>query len=382
MYAKRSLTLDAELAGNIHDDLSRNVFGILGIPIDAIRMRDLVRKIEVAALGTHPYLISTPNLNFVVQSLADAEFRESLLRSNVCVVDGTPIVWIARLMGIPITERVAGSDIFDALKALPQRITGFLFGGQPGVAAAAASSLNSQDVGMRCLGSLYPGFGSVEDMSSELTINLINASNAQFLVASLGAAKGQAWLLRNHHRLTIPVRSHLGAAINFQGGTLKRAPTFVRRLGLEWLWRIKEEPKLWTRYFNDGCMFLFLLTFAVIPYALTDRLRRRRGAAKHEGLRADIRDDLRSTAVTLNGSATIENLDVAVLCFRKALNRGKEVRLDLAAATRIDPRFVGLCLMLRKQLKEQGRDLYLTGARLRVRLFLKVHRFGFLLNTN
>ena len=64
-----------------------------------------------------------------------------------------------------------------------------------------------------------------------------------FLAVSLGAKKGQAWLLRNHHRLQIPVRAHLGATINFQTGTVKRAPASIRQaLGFEWLWRIKEEP--------------------------------------------------------------------------------------------------------------------------------------------
>src|SRR6266545_3952635 len=104
MHAKKTIAVGEESAVDIHDDLSRDVFGILGIPIDAIGMSDLVRKIKIAALGTEPFLISTPNLNFVVQSLADAQFRESLLRSNVCVVDGAPIVWVACLMGIPISE--------------------------------------------------------------------------------------------------------------------------------------------------------------------------------------------------------------------------------------------------------------------------------------
>jgi len=380
MQAKKSIAVGEALAVNIYEDLSRNVFGILGIPVDAIGMSDLIRKIEIAALGAEPYLISTPNLNFVVQSLADPQFRESLLRSNVCVVDGAPIVWIACLMGLPINERVAGSDIFDALKALPHRITGVLFGGQPGVAAAAAASLNSQPSGMLCVGSFYPGFGAVEDMSDEQTIDRINASNAQFLVASLGAAKGQAWLLRNHERITIPVRSHLGAALNFQGGTLKRAPTFVRRSGLEWLWRIKEEPQLWTRYFRDGCVFLFLLASSVLPYALANKWRRRRGGSKGEQLRAAIDDNPRFTCVRLSGSATLDNVEQAISWFGTALNRHKDVRLDLSDVTRIDPRFVGLCLMLRKQLREQGRELSFTGARFQVRLFLRVHRFGFLLN--
>src|SRR5207244_10946213 len=101
-------------------------------------------------------------------------------------------------------------------------------------------------------GVLDPGFGSVEEMSRDHIIDKVNAGAADFLAVSLGAKKGQLWLHRNHQRLTIPVRAHLGVTVNFQAGTVKRAPLRLRAWGLEWLWRIKEEPHLWRRYAHDG----------------------------------------------------------------------------------------------------------------------------------
>src|SRR5271154_1774140 len=94
------------------DDLCREVYCILGIPIDAIEMPAVVQSIEAAASSATRFLISTPNLNFLVNSQTDLEFRESLLLSDLCSVDGMSVVWIARLMGIPINQRIAGSDIF------------------------------------------------------------------------------------------------------------------------------------------------------------------------------------------------------------------------------------------------------------------------------
>ena len=82
---------------------------------------------------------------------------------------------------------------------------------------------------------------------------------ADFLAVSLGAKKGQLWLHRNHQRLTVPVRAHLGVTVNFQAGTVKRAPPRLRAWGLEWLWRIKEEPHLWRRYAHDGWVLLGLI---------------------------------------------------------------------------------------------------------------------------
>src|SRR5205823_4093092 len=80
--------------------------------------------------------------------------------------------------------------------------------------------------------------------------------------------KGQEWLVRNHSRLTIPIRSHLGATINFQAGTVRRAPEFLRAVGMEWLWRIKEEPYLWRRYVRDGTALLRLILLQMVPLTL------------------------------------------------------------------------------------------------------------------
>src|SRR5882757_3071350 len=124
------------MTGAMHmDDLSREVYGVLGIPIDAVDLSAVVQKIGAAMRQDAPFLISTPNLNFLVSSQTDPEFRESLLQSDLCPVDGVPIVWISRLLGIPIQVRVAGSDIFDRLKEeAPASVRLFLFGGPERVA--------------------------------------------------------------------------------------------------------------------------------------------------------------------------------------------------------------------------------------------------------
>src|ERR1700690_1454913 len=92
------------------DDLTREVYRVLGIPVDVIEMATVLRRIETAASSSAPFLISTAKLNFLVTSRSDAEFRESLLRSDLCTADGMPIVWIARLLGVPLRYRIAGAD--------------------------------------------------------------------------------------------------------------------------------------------------------------------------------------------------------------------------------------------------------------------------------
>ena len=245
------------------------------MPIDVGGMATVLSRIDVAAATRRPLFISAPNLNYLINVQSDLDFRESLLQSDLCPADGMPIVWIARLVGVPLKHRVAGSDLFDALKArhnVANPLKVFFFGAPEGIAAAACRALNAQPSGVCCVGSHYPGFGSLEDMSRKDLIHKINSSNADFLVVALGGKKGQSWLQRNQYRLSIPVRAHLGAVINFQAGTVRRAPPFMRKLGLEWLWRIKEEPYLWRRYWNDGWVLLRLLFTRVLPLIVWTQL--------------------------------------------------------------------------------------------------------------
>ena len=130
---------------------------------------------------------------------------------------------------------------------------------------------------------MNPGFGAIEEMSTDQIIDEVNSSGADFFVAALGARKGQLWLMRNRNRLQIPVRAHLGVTIHFQAGTIKRAPRLLRKFGLEWVWRITKEPSLWKRYAQDGVSLLWLTVTRVIPLAAYTHptLRHLRGSGHH-----------------------------------------------------------------------------------------------------
>lgn len=351
-------------AGTISDDFAREVYCVLGMPIDAIEMPAVLHTINAAAAEARPFVISTPNLNFLVNSLVDPVFANSLLLSNLCPPDGIPIVWIARLIGVPIKKRVAGSDIFEALKAFPRAegpLKIFLFGGTEEAAAAASRRLNQGSMGLTCVGWACPGFGTMDDLSQDQFFDQINASNADFLVAALGAQKGQLWLQRNHDRLRIPIRAHLGATINFQAGLVRRAPRAVQKLGLEWLWRIKEEPYLWRRYWRDGVVLLRLLVSRVLPIAADAMwLQGRRLCRAHDLDIAKVQDDHEVT-LRLVGYAIAEHVPKAVGCFRDALASRKQVVIDFSETRLADARFFGLLLMLKKQAKNRGVHVRFVG---------------------
>lgn len=345
------------------DDLSREVYCILGIPVDAIEMQTVLRRIQAAAATRTTFLVSTANLNFLVNSRSDEDFRESLILSDLCTADGIAITWIAWLAGVPIKTRITGCDIFEALKAgrtsaHPLKV--FLFGGAEGVAEVASRTLNGQRSELTCVGWLNPGFCSAEEMSRDDIIDQINASGADLVVASLGALKGQSWLQRNHRRLSIPVRSHLGACLNFQAGTLRRAPPGLRKSGLEWLWRIKEEPYLWRRYWNDGTVLLGLLFTHLLPCIFWTswlRLRHRRRAE----LTIEPVHSRETVTLKLSGPAHARHADKAIAAFRGAIAADKQIALDFSNTRTIDARFLGLLLMLKKTLKISGKGPTIAG---------------------
>jgi N-acetylglucosaminyldiphosphoundecaprenol N-acetyl-beta-D-mannosaminyltransferase len=361
------------------DDLSRNVFGLLGIPLDAIDFAALLGSVDGAAGTTSPFLISTPNVNFLIKSQGNSQFRESLLMSNLCLADGMPLIWLAKMLRIPIYERIAGSDLFGRLKSTNspmRRFKIFLVGGAEGVAATVAAKLNSEQSGLECVGVINPGFGTIEEMSSPEIIETINASEADLIAVFFGAEKAQAWLMHNHHRLCAPIRAQFGATINFEAGTLRRAPHFIRSTGFEWLWRIKEEPYLWRRYWNDGTMLLKLMITCVLPLAFDARRRR----SEPRDLSINAKQDADSCIIELSGDAVDRHVNRAIDPFRKALASGKQVVVDISKTRDIDARFFGLFLMVRKHLASQGMQLVFAGVSNETRRIFRLNKFEFLLS--
>ena len=345
------------------DDFDRNVYCLAGLPIDAISMEAALTVLECAADNKLRCFLSTPNLNFLIASQHDPQFRNSVIQSDLVVADGMPLVWMAKLLGVPIRERVAGSSLFEALRKNITRhpLSVYFFGGPDGVAEIAARKVNQTQSGIKCVGYQFPGYVSVEEMSKEARISEINASNADFLVVSLGAKKGQAWILRNLSRLNVPIISHLGAVVNFEAGIIQRAPALIQKIGLECLWRIKEEPSLWRRYWNDGLYFLKLLTTSVIPHALWLRTNRQRLAQSKIKNAVHLKCTAASCRLIISG-VILDPIDSETRALlRKASQENIDVELDLTHAEYLSAGFLGLLLMLKKNLDQRAVKLKIMG---------------------
>jgi N-acetylglucosaminyldiphosphoundecaprenol N-acetyl-beta-D-mannosaminyltransferase len=349
---------------------------VFGLPFHALSFTEVVASLRDAMRLKRHVFLSTPNVNFLVACQSDPVFRDTVILSDLSVPDGMPIVWMAKLLGIPIAQRVAGANLFEALymnavgSSAEQRSV-YFFGGPDGAAQAACENLNRYPApegtvpALRCVGYASPGFGSIEDMSSPAIVSHINASKADFLLVALGARKGQNWILHNQSRLTPTVVSHLGAVVNFVAGTIHRAPPYFQRVGMEWLWRINQEPGLWQRYFKDAVLLLGLLVLRGVPQVLLEKTH---GTARSEAAKAtfEIAQSNTRVNVKLHGVWVSSNRYRLWSALQGAVSHDLDVHIDLSGVEFVDCALLGLLLHLRGTKMRQKRLLKITGASRRV----------------
>ena len=342
------------------DDFDRDVWCVLGAPIDMADIPAAVTTIEAAVRDGERLSFVTPNVNWLVRMLDDAESRRQIIDADLSLADGAPIVAAAKMIGAPIRSRAAGSDLFEALRqrsAIGRKLKVFFFGGRDGSAQASYDAVNADRGGMEAVGWLNPGFGSVEDMSSEQIIDEINAAEPDFIVVALGAAKGQAWIDRNLYRLNAATIAHLGAVVDFTAGAVERAPSWVAKAGLEWLWRIKSDPALWKRYATDGISLLKVMA---------TRGRLFLGAKIDQTISMDAKATVSRTVngsrIRLSGDLLNSGLKEVRAAFREAAKAGADVELDLTDAMQIDHAFLGLVLMLEKHVSRADGQIVIVNA--------------------
>ena len=175
----------------------------------------------------------------------------------------------------------------------------------------------------------------------------------------MGAAKGQAWILHNFAALKVPVVSHLGAVVNFVAGRVARAPAWMQRLGLEWVWRIAEEPKLWRRYLSDGLALIGLVFTKVLAYTLWLWMQAPKTTASTE---LHIKESSDHVEVCLPAALSRANQASLMEQLLPAIAMGKGLSLNMAQVSYIDPAGLGLILWLEHHVLHAGRELTITQA--------------------
>lgn len=336
-----------------------DAYALFGLVFNSLSINQTKARIRQAIAQRESLVFATPNVNFVAMAAADQPFADIIRDCDLGLADGTPLFWLAKHLGIPLPERVAGSSLVESLIEDSDQppIKVFFFGGMGGVAEQAAAALNQNPRGILSVGASNPGFGSVASMSDDQTIAAINAAAPDFLIVSLGAKKGHQWIQHNRQRLQVPVMSHLGAVVNFVAGQQQRSPPLLQKTGLEWLWRIYQEPALYKRYAKDAMVLARLLLSSYFPlYRQAQRYKATAGSI-------DFATDGTDTRITLHG-AIHDPLPPALLTAlqNSHADPSQKLHLDFADTVYTGNQFAA-CL-LRIKAKYQGWPPHIVLAKL------------------
>jgi len=219
---------------------------ILGVRVDAVTTAEALDIMERFVQEGRPRQVVTVNPEFVMAAQTNEAFRRVLDAAALALPDGIGLLWAARLLGRRLPERVAGSDLVPRLaeRAAAHGWRLFLLGAAPGVAEQAAARLVARCPGLTVVGT-YAGSPAVAEEDD--IVARVRAARPDLLFVAYGAPAQDLWIARNLQRLGVPVCMGVGGALDFIAGVRKRAAAWVQRLGLEWLYRLLQEPWRWRR---------------------------------------------------------------------------------------------------------------------------------------
>jgi N-acetylglucosaminyldiphosphoundecaprenol N-acetyl-beta-D-mannosaminyltransferase len=244
---------------------------VLGLPLANVTADEAVDQIEELILSGGTHQVATANLDFWLNSLNDVHLHRIIAGCSLVLPDGMPLVWISRLLGNPLKERVSGVDLVPQLAELSARkgYGIYLLGGRPGVAERASQVLEEMYPGVRIVGHHAPPLADLERMDHGDTLERIRAAKPDILMVAFGNPKQEKWIRMHAKRLGVPVSIGIGGSMDMLIGSVKRAPKWMQRSGLEWLGRCIQEPaRLLPRYARNFSGLALRLPIALLANVL------------------------------------------------------------------------------------------------------------------
>ncbi len=230
--------------------------------IDNLTMQETLQAINQLIQENKSAYVVTPNVDHIVQLETNRELQEVYKNAALILTDGKPLLWIANWYGTPIKEKISGSDLFPLLcnMAAAKGYKMFFLGAAEGVAKRAAENLTMKYKGLQVVGTYSPPFGFENNKNEMDKIkNMIKASTPDNPFVGLGCPKQEKFMYHHCKELGVPISFGLGASFDFEAGNIKRAPRWMANHGLEWLFRITQDPKrMAKRYLVDDRKILGL----------------------------------------------------------------------------------------------------------------------------
>ncbi|MBV9601235.1 MAG: WecB/TagA/CpsF family glycosyltransferase [Chloroflexi bacterium] len=236
-----------------------------GILLDQVDLAAAVDRIAAFVRSGQPHHVVTVNLDFLSIANRNPEFEATLNGADLAVADGMPLVWLSRLRSERLEERVAGVELVMESRRMGAELGSsvFLLGAAPGVAEAAGKRIQESYPGIRIAGTYAPPVGALTAQENRYIIDLIRLAAPDFLFVALGAPRQDLWIREHLTELRVPVAMGVGCVLDLLAGNVRRAPAWMQRGGLEWAFRLVQEPgRLWRRYLVNDLPLLARLTLA------------------------------------------------------------------------------------------------------------------------
>ncbi|MCI0540559.1 MAG: WecB/TagA/CpsF family glycosyltransferase, partial [Verrucomicrobiales bacterium] len=331
----------------------------------------VIQMIEEMVRSRRPHYFVTPNVDFLVQARHDIELRRILFDAHLVLCDGTPLLWASRLLGNPLRERVAGSDLVPLLirVAAEQGYRIFFLGGSPDTTAQAVERLRTQFPAGLIAGYYSPPFSELLEMNHDEIKQRIREAHPDLLFVSFGCPKQEKWIAMHHQSLGVPVSAGVGGTIDFLAGRLSRAPQWMRRGGMEWLFRLGQEPRrLSQRYVRD--LVGFAWGFATQWWCLRFFRPQRRTQSPDTGLN----EEGGCQRGTLPARLDMETVERSAHLWTPLMTGNQPVLLNVNEVEFIDSTGVALLIRLQKRARQSGQSLILVGNSASVQRALRTMR--------
>jgi N-acetylglucosaminyldiphosphoundecaprenol N-acetyl-beta-D-mannosaminyltransferase len=247
---------------------------VLGVGVHAINMQQAVAAIDSAIRDRRKGYVCVTGVHGVMEAQSDSEFKKILNNSLLTTPDGMPTVWVGRLQGFELMDRVYGPDLMLEICRLSEKrgYRHFFYGGNDGIAERLADSLRSRYQNLNVVGVATPPFRPLNPAEEESLRQRVSEARPDFVWVGLSTPKQERFMAKHIKTLDCTLMLGVGAAFDIHTGMTKDPPEWVKQAGLQWVYRFVQEPRrLWKRYLVNNPKFIFKITLQILRQGLSSR---------------------------------------------------------------------------------------------------------------
>jgi len=335
---------------------SVSTVALFGMPISNVSMAEAVERIAAGIEEGTTQQIATANLDFARNARRNSFLQQVICDCSLVLPDGAPMLWASWLLGRPLKQRVTGVDLIPELARLSAKrgYRIFLLGSKEENAQRATRILEERYPGVLFVGRYSPEEKALGEMDDKEILRRIHAARPDILLVAFGNPKQELWIDRNRERLGVRVAIGIGGSLDMIAGTVRRAPKFVQKMHLEWMFRLLQEPRrLLPRYMLD--------TMALLRHLPREIVANRRQPEKTNMWPLEVSLQGRTRLVRLPGTLSGPDCRIVESQAELAAEVGEHLVLDMTLTERVEADGVGCLLEARRTMIAAGRPLWMAG---------------------